>query len=314
MPSSLASYALAAGAAVVNAVSSVLQRKANRVGGDRSLHLRLMVGLLHQPAWFAGLFAVIIGFVLQAAALANGPLAAVQPLLALELPITLLLGARVFGRRLRGLDWTAAVGMAGGLILLIVSLSPGQSRTQSVPVLTWALGLAASYGAIAGFVAYGARSHGNRRAAVLGVATGVGFGVTAALMSGMAAAFSGGVAQVLTTWQTYLMIATGILSMFLLQSALQAGVLVAAQPGITLTDPVVAISWGVIAFGEPVRTGAWLIGAVLGALAMGGFAFLLSRSPIVHQVRASAGAADLPEPDVPAGGREAESRADSSIS
>ncbi|MHB2024320.1 MAG: DMT family transporter [Mycobacteriales bacterium] len=283
----LLSYLLGSSAAVVNAGSSVLQRKANRAGGDRSLDVRLIIGLLHQPAWFAGLFGVIVGFLLQATALANGPLAAVQPLLALELPITLLLAARVFGGVLRIWDWVAAVGMAGGLVLLIVSLSPGQTHTQSVPVATWVLGLIASYGLIAVLVGYGARTRGDHRAAVLGVATGVGFGVTAALMSAMAAAFGGGIGAVLTTWQTYLMIASGAGSMFLLQSALQAGRLVAAQPGITLADPVVAISWGVFAFGEPVRTGGWLFGAAAGGLAMCGFAFLLSRSPIVHRVAAA---------------------------
>jgi drug/metabolite transporter (DMT)-like permease len=286
------SYLLAACAALVNAASSVLQRKANRSGEDRSLHLRLFVSLIHQPAWFAGLAAVIAGFLLQATALANGPLAAVQPLLALELPITLVLASRVFHAQLRRRDWIAAAGMAGGLILLIVSLHPGQSRAENVSGFTWGLALAASYGVIAGLVAYGARSHGTRRAAVLGVATGMGFGVTAALMTAMAAALSSGFFEIFETWQTYLMALSGAVSMFLMQSALQAGSLVSAQPGITLADPVVAIAWGVTVFGEPVRTGGWLAGALAGGLALGGFAFLLSRSPVVHTVNAPA---DSPE-------------------
>lgn len=276
------SYLLAAAAAVVNAGSSVLQRKANRSGDDRSLHLRLFLALVRQPIWFAGIGAVIVGFLLQATALANGPLAAVQPLLALELPITLLLAARVFHARLRRADWVAAAGMAGGLILLIVSLHPGQTKTLQVPLLTWLLGLAVSYAVIGLLVAQGARSHGSRRAAVLGVATGICFGVTAALMSGMTAALAGGFGEIFLTWQTYLMAGTGAVAMFLLQSALQAGSLVAAQPGITLADPIVAILWGVTVFGEPVRGGAWLVGAVAGGLAMAGFGFLLARCPVVH--------------------------------
>lgn len=277
------SYLFAALAAVVNALSSVLQRKANRGGEDRSLHLALIRSVLHEPVWFAGLLCVIGGFILQVAALDHGPLAAVQPLLALELPITLVLAAHVFGRRLRRLEWIAAAGMAGGLILLITSLAPGETRAGRVAPLAWAVGLAASLGLIAVLVAYGGRSHGSRRAAVLGVATGIGFGVTAALMTGMDAAFSAGVLGVLTTWQTWLMVAVGGVSMFLLQSALQAGSLVAAQPGITLADPVVAIGWGVVVFGEPVRTGPWLVAAVAGGLAMAAFALLLSRSPVFHE-------------------------------
>lgn len=276
------SYVFAALAAVVNALASVLQRKANRGGEDRSLHLALIRSLLHKPVWFVGLLCVISGFVFQVAALDHGPLAAVQPLLALELPITLVIAVRVFGGRLRWLEWVAAFGMAGGLILLIASLAPGETRAAKVDPLTWGLGLAASIGLIGVLVLYGWRSSGSRRAAVLGVATGTGFGVTAALMSGMASALAGGITGVLGAWQTYLMAAMGVMSMFLLQSALQAGSLVAAQPGITLSDPVVAIGWGVFAFGEPVRTGPWLIAAVAGGLAMGGFALLLSRSPVFH--------------------------------
>lgn len=285
MPATFLSYLLAVLAAGVNAASSVLQRKANREGSDQSLHLGLIKELLHKPAWFAGIGAVTIGFLLQVVALANGPLAAVQPLLALELPITLVLGARVFRSRLRWRDWLAAAGMTAGLILMIATLAPGVPRHPHVSAFIWFVGLGTTYGLMALLTLVGARSQGNRRAAFLGVATGVGFGVTAALMTGMTTGPSGFVA-VAERWQTWAMIASGAVSMFLLQSAFQAGRLVAAQPGVTLADPVVAIGWGVIAFGEPVRTGWWLLATALGGMAMFGFAVLLAHSPLVHHVNA----------------------------
>ncbi len=76
------------------------------------------------------------------------------------------------------------------------------------------------------------------------------------------------------------MVATGALAMYLLQNALQAGTLVAAQPGITLSDPVVSIAWGVVVFGEPVNTGWWLIGALAGAALIVSGTVALSRSPV----------------------------------
>jgi drug/metabolite transporter (DMT)-like permease len=106
----------------------------------------------------------------------------------------------------------------------------------------------------------------------------VAFGLTAALMSGMTAAFDHGIVGVLSAWQTWLMVLTGGLAMFLLQNALQAGRLIAAQPGITIADPIVAIGWGVTAFGERVHSGGWIAGEVIGALAMAGCAVLLSAS------------------------------------
>jgi len=52
---------------------------------------------------------------------------------------------------------------------------------------------------------------------------------------------------VFTAWWTYLLIVSVPVGFFLLQSALQAGRLVASQPGITLANPLVAAVWGAIA-------------------------------------------------------------------
>ena len=95
------SYVLAVLAAFGNATSSVLQRKANRdVPRSQNLSWRLIWSLLHQPVWFGGILAICIGFVLQATALGFGELATVEPILVLELPLTLILAARIFGQAL----------------------------------------------------------------------------------------------------------------------------------------------------------------------------------------------------------------------
>ncbi|HEX2744441.1 MAG TPA: hypothetical protein VHN16_08580 [Streptosporangiaceae bacterium] len=93
------SYLLAVMAAVANATSSVLQRKANReVPSKQNLSWRLIWSLLHQPVWFGGILAICIGFLLQATALGFGQLATVEPILVLELPLTLILASRIFGQ------------------------------------------------------------------------------------------------------------------------------------------------------------------------------------------------------------------------
>jgi hypothetical protein len=48
------------------------------------------------------------------------------------------------------------------------------------------------------------------------------------------------------------------------QAALNAGALVAAQPGITLLDPLVAVLWGTVVVHEQTRTGPILLIAGLG--------------------------------------------------
>ncbi len=260
------SYLLAVLAAAANASSSVLQRKADRDEPDEvSLHLRLILDLLHRPVWFAGILSVIVGFVCQAGALSRSPLAVIEPILVLELPFTLALGAIVFHRRIRGRDWVAGAAMTGGLALLIVSLSPRGGSAAQVTGIEWVLGIAVSVAVIAGLVGRGRRHRGQGRAAYFGAATGAAFGLTAALMTAMSEVFARNFAAIFTTWQTYAMVATGALAMYLLQNALQAGTLVAAQPGITLSNPVVSITWGVILFHERVNVGPLLAGAIVGA-------------------------------------------------
>ncbi len=119
------SYVLAVLAACANATSSVLQRKANREIPRRdNLSWRLIRGLLHQPVWFAGILAICAGFLLQATALGEGQLSEVEPILILELPLTLMLAARVFGQRMHKREWGSAAAMTAGLGALLFLLSP----------------------------------------------------------------------------------------------------------------------------------------------------------------------------------------------
>ena len=85
----------------------------------------------------------------------------------------------------------------------------------------------------------------------------------------------------LASWQVYTMIAAGILSFFLLQNALQSGSLVATQPAVTLSDPIVSVVLGVVLFHDQVRFGFWLIPEIIGlALILAG-SIELSRSPVL---------------------------------
>ena len=97
----------------------------------------------------------------------------------------------------------------------------------------------------------------------------------------MTAQFSGGITGVLTAWQTYVMIGSGLVGMFLMQNALQAGRLVAAQPGITLVDPLTAILWGTLVFGEQARSGIYLLLAALSGALVGAGVAVLAGSPLL---------------------------------
>ena len=297
------SYLLAVLAACANATSSVLQRKANReVPRQENLSWKLVWSLLHQPVWFGGILAIIAGFLLQATALGDGQLATVEPILVLELPATLILASRVFGSRLHGREWASIAAMTAGLAGLLYSLSPSAGRSAGEPWYVWAIGIAVNL-ALAGVLVMlarrgpagergGTEGSSARQAALLGVAGGSVFGLTAALMKGMTITFSQGLATLFTSWQLYAMIAAGILGMFLVQSALNAGRLLAAQPGLTLSDPVVSILWGVMAFREQLRGGPFIVLAVFSGLILAAAVVVLARSPLLSDESGQSGAQD----------------------
>ncbi len=237
------SYALAFSAAIVNAVGDVLNRKASREApANLAFRFRLFADLLRRRAWLAAGALMLTSFVLAAAALGTGQLAAVQLIVILELPLTLIGSAWFLGGQLPARDWAAIVAMTAGVIGLLVLLDAVRS-------------------------------------ALLGVASGFGYGLTAAFTKGMAAQFSAhGVGGVLSSWQLYACVATGLVSTWLLQNAYHAGTLAAAQPGITLVDPIVATVWGAVAFGEHVRDDWILLLAVLPLALLAAGVFALSRS------------------------------------
>ncbi|PWI41236.1 DMT family transporter [Streptomyces sp. ICBB 8177] len=283
-------YVLALLAACANAAASVLQRKANRgLGEHGSLSLTRVAPLLRDPVWICGFLAVIAGFVLQAAALTVGALAVVEPVLVCELPLALLLASRVFHGRLHRREWACVLGMTAGLAVMLYFLAPAGGDANRVSPYVWLTAVLLTLAVAGGTVAWGRRAEsagddpasGSRAAAAFGVAAGSLFGLAAALMKGAMSRYTDGFTAILTAWQLYAMAVTGLVAMFLLQSAMHAGRLLAAQPGLTLSDPLLSVLWGVLVFGENVRGGWNTAFALLGAALIVASVLVLARSPLL---------------------------------
>lgn len=280
-------------AACANAISSVLQRKANReMPPELTLRPKLIRELLHRPVWLAGVSGVIVGFLLQAAALDQGELSVVEPILVCELPLTLFLAGWLLDAPLTAREAGAALGMAAGLAGLLFFLAPSAGHTEHVPWYEWLLASAATMAATGAAFEWGRRgriardqSEGSaRRAAGFGMAAGCQFGLTAAFIKAVTVRVTeSGFAGLFTGWEVYCMIVSGALAMFLLQSAMHAGRLVAAQPALTLTDPLVSVLWGVTVFGEIVRGGFYLLLAAASGLLLAVCVVILSRSPAIGE-------------------------------
>jgi drug/metabolite transporter (DMT)-like permease len=276
---------LAVCAAVSNAVATVLQRRAARdAPSDERLRLALIVDLIQQPAWLGGIAALIAGFGFQAAALSKGELALVQPILAVELPLTLFVAGRVFHRSVGRRARIGAAMMAAGLAALLLGLAPRSGTTQA-SLVRWVVAILVVAVMTAVLVVFG-RVGGSIGACLLGAAAGLDFGLTAALMKAATDRLPEGLAAVFGSWQLYAMVAVGILSLFLLQNALQSGTLVAAQPAVTCADPVAGVLLGVFLFHEPVRLGGWLTLELFGVAAVLAGSIELARSPVLAEEQA----------------------------
>jgi drug/metabolite transporter (DMT)-like permease len=268
----------------------VLNRKATREEPEEAeFRPRLILDLLRRRVWLAAAAIMLLSFVLGAAALGTGQLATVQILIILELPMTLIGAAKFLGSRLGIREWAAIAGMTGGVIGLLVCLDPRSGPVLPITAAEWIAGSAATAGPAVFFVVMARRTRSPAgRAALLGLATGLGYGLAAAYTKGMTRQFAAdGIFGVLASWELYAAAGAGIWATWLLQNAYHAGRLAAAQPGITFLDPAAATAWGIAVFGEQVRGGAVLVLAAVPAIALVASVLMLSRSPAL---RASAGA------------------------
>jgi drug/metabolite transporter (DMT)-like permease len=242
-----------------NGLASVLQRTAAATAPeDRALHLSLFAYLVRRKVWLVGIGLVILAAVCQAIALATGPVALVQPIFIIELPFTLLVASRVFHRPLPRRTWWAvgvvAVSLGAGLAAAAPS---GGSDQASAKVWITALIVTGVFEAVV--ITVGVRTRGNARGAALGLAAACGYALTATLMKSAVSALPHGAAAFFSTWQLYGTAVAGVGALFLLQNGLQAGMLVAVQPPLTLGDALISASYGVTIYGEEIRTGGWLL-------------------------------------------------------
>ena len=278
----------ALGAALAYAVASVFQQHAAEAAPDsEALRMRLLVRLVGRPLWLVGIAADVAGYVLQFIALGHGSLVLVQPLLVCGLLFALPLGALLSRRRFTRGDGMGSAAVVAGLALFLVVANPG-SGSSTASSVTWVMVSIGTAGPAALLVWWSNRRTGAVRASLQATAAGALYGLSAALTKTVAAVVTagGGVTHVVyelaVTWQTWALVATGIIGLLLSQSAFQAGPLGWSLPALTVVDPVVSIIIGAVAFGEPVNDApAAVLAEAVGLVLMIVGVTVLARSPLV---------------------------------
>jgi drug/metabolite transporter (DMT)-like permease len=267
---------LALAASFCTATASIAQRQgARKVQTSGGFDIGLLLRLARRPIWLLGIASMVLGFGFQLTALHFGPLALVQPIMAVELLLVFGYMA-VAGRRrvrIKRRDWMAAAAMSAGVAGFLALASPSGGRPHA-PGSAWTLAGLATLGivvvAVATSVRPGSRAmaSSSRRAAVLGAAAGISWGFVAAVIKELSSHLDSGLSGVFSTWSPYLLLLAGATAMLLASHALAAGPLAASQPGFTILDPLVAILLGVFLFGEHIRTGPWEMAGEAASLAL----------------------------------------------
>jgi hypothetical protein len=130
---------LALAASFCTATASVCQRVGAR--SSEVFDIWLVFRLAQRPVWLLGIASMILGFAFQVSALRFGPLALVQPVLALELLFVFAYMAVSRRVTVRRRDWLAAVAMTAGIGLFLRLASPSGGRPHAPGSSWWLAGL-----------------------------------------------------------------------------------------------------------------------------------------------------------------------------
>lgn len=248
----LAAVALAFGAQFQNnAVSSGPNKK--KTNGDEkgrgSLSIKQLASLLIKPQWLSGTAFMVVGIGLQLAALSLAPLIVVQPVGAIALVITSLLNARVTKTRLnRGtiiaislctLGIAAFVAMASGVANETVLNDDRLREVLSV------LGVILVAFTVLFFTV---GKHAKALTYVIGA--GVLYGFVATLAKVVIQRIYQSQFEWLTVFCLIALIGAVALGSWFVQNAYASGPPDLVIAGLTVIDPLVAVSIGIVILGE----------------------------------------------------------------
>lgn len=243
----LAAVALAYGAQFQN--DAVVQKNTAKQTLKGALSLKQLMKLITHPRWLSGTLFMAIAIVLQLGALSLAPLIVVQPIGAVALVITSLLNARATKTKLnRGT--IIAVGLCALGIAAFVSMASGVANETELnddrlrEVLAVLAVILFIFGAL--FFTIGKRM----KALIYVVGAGVLYGFVATLAKVVIQRIYQGQFELLTILCAIGLLIAVSLGGWFVQNAYSSGPPDLVIAGLTVIDPLVAVSIGIIILGE----------------------------------------------------------------
>jgi drug/metabolite transporter (DMT)-like permease len=273
---------LALGAAFLFALAAALQQKGALNLPELSLRSpESLMRLVGQTMWLLGTIALLVGYVLQAAALDRGRLAIIQPLLVMTVVFALPLGYVLTSQRVGRTEVIGAAVIVVGLALFAVYGDPAGGK-ENAPGSEWAIAIAILVTLCVVLLMFGGRGGLSVRAGVYGTVAGILFGLSAALTKPTLDYLHASIGELFTHWEPYALAIAGVLGFVLQQISLGTGKLAPSVATVSVANPIVGIALGIILFDERLSRPAWhvlvaciglgvaLVGAVLISLAREG--------------------------------------------
>jgi hypothetical protein len=276
----LTAVVAALGSSLAYAITAVTEQlSTKRVKRRRALSPELLLDLIKQPLWLAGIGANVASFALQVVALRFGPLALVEPILVCDLIFAGLITAAL-KKRADPVTGAGVVACAAGVAGFLVIARPSAGR-QAIGLIE-ALPLLAGFAAVlVGCLAL-ARWNRTVRPLALALACGAAYAVTDFAIKLVTTEFSAGLADLFTHWPIYAVAIIGPIGFVLNQNAFQAGTLLAPVLAvITITDTIGDVALGWLFLDEKLASGPLQIaGQAASLLVMTvGIVVLAHRSP-----------------------------------
>ena len=263
-------------AAFLYALGTVLQQKADIEEADPAGMSAGFIGrLVQRPVWLAGVTSELVGFGVLAVALGIGRLVIVQPLQVLSVVAALPLGVWLTGQHVGRRQISGAVLVTLGLVAFLALSDPSGGRDDA-PVRDWVIAGAVTGGLSLALVGAGLRARPALKAALVGTAAGILFGLSAALTKATVTRVPDGIGHVVFDWHLYALIVVGLAAFGLTQVSLQGGL----APSLAATatfDPVSSLILGLTLLDEQLHDSAAVTALSLVALAvsLGGLLVLL---------------------------------------
>jgi drug/metabolite transporter (DMT)-like permease len=230
----------------------VLARRGEAVEGINQLFKLVLV-----PVWVLGTLILLTGYGTQGAALDRGKLVVVQPLLVTTIVWALPLGYLLTNQHVASRQILGAVVVVVGLALFVLVGDPdaGVNDTADRNFVIASLVICVIVAALLAWVHR--KTAPALRAAVLGVAAGLLFGLSASFDKPVIDDLHVSIGQAAGDWRTWALLGFGFIAFLIQQLSLATGQLAPAMAAVSVANPAVSVVLGILLYQERLTRPPW---------------------------------------------------------